>query len=69
MNHDYCHCFDYDKSCPESCFRAELERDLRKPEMIAQLKNIPLSYAHLRDTKMCERKMQLSAKFSPNSRK
>lgn len=30
MNHDYEHCIDFNDSCPESCFRAQLVRDLEQ---------------------------------------
>ena len=45
MNHDNCHCFDCDDSCPDECYRAQLTRDL-KPNMI-------VTFAHLRGTKDC----------------
>lgn len=30
MNHDYEHCIDFNDGCPESCFRAQLVRDLEQ---------------------------------------
>lgn len=30
MNHDYAHCLDEDSKCPDSCFRKQLNEDLRK---------------------------------------
>ena len=47
MNHDNCHCFDCDDSCPDDCYRAQLTRDL-KPGMI-------VTFAHLRGTEECQR--------------
>lgn len=47
MNHDNCHCFDCDDSCPDDCYRAQLTRDL-KPGMI-------VTFAHLRGTEECPR--------------
>ena len=47
MNHDNCHCFDCDDSCPNECYRAQLTRDL-KPGMI-------VTFAHLRETEECPR--------------
>jgi len=49
MNHDYCHCLDYDKTvCPAGCFRVQLSEDLRnRPE----LWTIPLTWAKLRQDK------------------
>lgn len=30
MNHDFEHCIDFNDGCPESCFRAQLVRDLEQ---------------------------------------
>lgn len=30
MNHDFEHCIDFKEDCPESCFRAQLVRDLEQ---------------------------------------
>ena len=41
MNHDYAHCSDYCKRCPDSCFRAQLAKDLKNwpyPVTMASLK-------------------------------
>ena len=54
MNHDYCHCLDYDKnSCPPNCFRAELAEDLKKHPI-----EIPLTYSHLKNTNLCLKFME-----------
>ena len=51
MNHDYCHCFDFnEKECPKDCFRAQLERDLKKRH---DLIGIPLTYGNLKGTEYC----------------
>lgn len=51
MNHDYCHCFDFDdKKCPKDCFRAQLERDLMKRY---DLVGIPMTYGNLKGTEYC----------------
>lgn len=50
MNHDYCHCLDYTSDCPEECFRAQLEKDIKKnPLLIGK----PLTYGHLGGTSLC----------------
>jgi hypothetical protein len=51
MNHDYAHCSDFTERCPKDCFRAQLERDLRK--RWAELIGCPISYADMRGTKNC----------------
>ena len=50
MNHDATHCLDYKKSCPNSCYRAQLTAELRK---IVYL--LPVSWAHFKGTKECIR--------------
>lgn len=53
MNHGFAHCADYDKSiCPKSCFRARLTEDVSN--MKEQLKYIPLTYVHFKNTQYCE---------------
>ena len=48
MNHDYAHCADYKQSCPQSCFRAQLVRDLKhKPYPFL------VSWMHLEGTEEC----------------
>ena len=51
MNHDYTHCADFTKRCPEKCFYAQLERDLRKRwrELITK----QISYGHFGGTSLC----------------
>ena len=49
MNHDNAHCLDYRSSCPEKCFRAQLERDLLAHPGIVRW----LTYSHLRETEEC----------------
>ena len=52
MNHDYAHCLDFKESCPKSCFRAQLLRDLKdNPRLVG----IPLTYMHFADTEECKR--------------
>lgn len=53
MMHDYAHCFDYRKSCPADCFRAQLERDLelRRTELAC----MGITYAHFRGTPECKK--------------
>lgn len=52
MNHDYAHCLDYTRDCPEECFRAQLQRDLeeRRSEFIG----VPLTCSHLGGTVECK---------------
>ena len=54
MNHDYAHCVDQDKTCPESCFRRQLNEDLQRRK--AELAYMPVSWMHLRDTTNCKRR-------------
>ena len=54
MNHDYTHCFDYDETCPKTCFRAELTEEFEKRR--EEFVGIPLSFSHLKGTDECERK-------------
>ncbi len=50
MNHDATHCSDYKKSCPKSCYRAQLTADLKK---IWHLYRLPTSWSHFKGTKEC----------------
>ena len=54
MNHDYAHCADFTEKCPRDCFRAQLERDLKKnrPAYIG----MTFSYAMLKGTAECPKK-------------
>ena len=47
MNHDYAHCWDYEKGvCPEDCFRAVLTEDLKNwPH--------PVTYTQFKGTDAC----------------
>ena len=52
MNHDYAHCLDQDKRCPETCFRRQLNDDLRKNPTV-----VPYgiaSWMHFRETGLCQ---------------
>ena len=49
MNHDYAHCIDYNKNCPQSCFRGELVRDLNNHPMIKTV-----SFMSFKGTDECE---------------
>ena len=50
MNHDYCHCMDYDKGkCPSDCFRAQLEEDIKKNNLYG----VPFTYSSLKGTDCC----------------
>ena len=52
MNHDYGHCTSYDeKTCPATCFRAELVRDLRGR---TALLGVPLTWANFKDSEECK---------------
>ena len=48
MNHDATHCADYKKSCPQSCYRAQLTAELK--EIYYPL---PRSWSHFAGTKEC----------------
>lgn len=54
MNHDYVHCVDWVDICPETCFRAQLMKDIR--ENLSEYLNVPLNWARLKDTDYCELK-------------
>lgn len=47
MNHDYAHCWDYEKGvCPEECFRGKLTDDLKNwPH--------PVTYSKFKGTEAC----------------
>ena len=48
MIHDYAHCLDFRKTCPDRCFRAQLVRDLDQlpyPQMV--------DWAHFKDSDEC----------------
>lgn len=54
MNHDYCHCFDYEKGkCPEDCFLADLTEDYHK---VKHELHCFTSWAHFAGTHNCKRK-------------
>lgn len=47
MNHDYTHCWDYEKGvCPENCFRAVLTEDLKNWPY-------PVAYGKIKGTDAC----------------
>ena len=49
MNHDNCHCLDYDeKTCPKKCYRAKLTKDLKDSGY-----PWPVSFAHFKGTIYC----------------
>ena len=48
MNHDATHCADYNKSCPKSCYRAQLTEELEKI-----VYTLPVSWCSFKGTKEC----------------
>lgn len=48
MNHDATHCADYKKSCPKTCYRAQLTKELREIVYV-----LPTSWAHFEGTGEC----------------
>ena len=47
MDHDYAHCWDYEKGvCPEECFRAKLTDDLKNWPY-------PVAYSKFKGTETC----------------
>lgn len=48
MNHDATHCANYTKSCPRSCYRAQLTEELRHI-----IYTLPTSWANCKGTKEC----------------
>ena len=52
MNHDYAHCLDFKPSCPRSCFRARLARDLQANK--EQYIGMTFSYMHFRESGLCQ---------------
>ena len=53
MNHDYAHCLDLKKSCPKSCFRAQLTREVEERD---DLKEVPMTWARFKGTDECPKK-------------
>ena len=52
MNHDYCHCLDYNEAtCPKTCFRAELTKEYN--EHCIDFEGIPVTWANLRNNTLC----------------
>ena len=49
MNHDACHCFDYDPAvCPDTCYRAQLTADLKKSHY-----PWPVAFSNFKNTIYC----------------
>lgn len=53
MNHDATHCLDYKKSCPKSCYRAQLTEELNN--MSYPLKPKYTSWSHYEGSKECSK--------------
>lgn len=53
MNHDYAHCEDIQKDCPQKCFRAQLARDLA---VNGNLHGVWISWMWFKGTAECMRK-------------
>ena len=51
MNHDATHCLDYNDGCPKTCYRAQLTEELNRIYY-----PLPVSWAHLEGTNLCEKK-------------
>ena len=56
MNHDATHCLDFKKSCPKTCYRAQLTRDLRN-----RFYPLPTSWSHFKYTRECPIKLKEGA--------
>lgn len=55
MNHDACHCFDYDESiCPKDCYRAELTQDYRDLKSKGLI-DFFTSWSHFYGSQYCKR--------------
>ena len=54
MNHDAAHCIDYENSCPKSCYRGQLTKELYEKEY-----RLPVSWMHLYGTEECSRRGEL----------
>ena len=48
MNHDATHCLDCNKSCPKSCYRAQLTEELKKIDY-----PLPVSWMHCKGGREC----------------
>ena len=49
MNHDACHCLDYnEKTCPKNCYRAKLTKELRESSY-----PYPTSWSNFEGTRIC----------------
>jgi hypothetical protein len=55
MNHDCAHCLDWDRTCPEDCFRAKVTADLESPNTRTRLLGIPLTWSSFAGTPECKR--------------
>ena len=52
MNHDHCHCLNYNEAtCPKTCFRAKLTKEYK--ERCIDFEGIPVTWANLRDNTLC----------------
>ena len=52
MNHDVCHCYDYNETlCPQKCFRAKVTKDLK--DNIRYYESRPMSFANFKGTPGC----------------
>jgi len=52
MDHDVCHCSDYDPNiCPITCYRAQVTQDLRNN--LDKLGEDLMSFAHFKNTHYC----------------
>lgn len=49
MNHDACHCFNWDPAiCPDTCYRAQLTKDLKETNY-----PYPVTWSWLKNTPYC----------------
>ena len=53
MRHDYVHCLDYRDSCPRSCFRGKLVREVRQYGEYARSAFGHIVWGHLKGTEEC----------------
>lgn len=53
QDHSNTHCFDFNKDCPLSCYRAALTVDLQMRYGVSEL---DVSWASFKDTEECQRR-------------
>ena len=55
MNRDTTHCYNYDKDCPKTCYRAQITEELVHGELrnLKEEVHFPVSWAIFRGSEEC----------------